>query len=63
MNKMKVMTMDETREMNGGWDVCRICGKYVSGGFWTKYNHCAIHAWNAVFPFWDLLDACFNISQ
>ncbi len=61
MNKMNVMTMDETREMNGGWDVCRMCGKYVSGGFWTKYGHCVSHAWNAAMPLVTLVGICFGI--
>ena len=32
---MRAMTINETRDANGGWSVkCKICGKKVNVSFW-----------------------------
>ncbi len=59
---MKILDVETAMELCGGWDRCAICGTTVNGGFWKKYAHCVKHAWNAVFPIYELLDVCFNIK-
>jgi len=64
---MKKLNQVENKEMlkeiKGGWNRCAICNTYVSGGYVKKYAHCVKHAWNAVFPFWELVETCFGIVK
>ena len=61
--KMKPVTLENTRDLNGGWNTCRICNSYVNGGFWTKYAHCVRHAWNSVFSVFELVGVCFGMFK
>ena len=57
---MKKLTMEQTRNINGGWDRCAICGQTVKGNWWKKYEHCLKHA-SRCLPWGDIMAIAFGI--
>ncbi len=51
---MKKMSNEMTRKCFAGWEKCRICNNYVSGGVLKKYAHCVKHSTKFVFSVIDL---------
>lgn len=57
---MKKLHENETRNMNGGWNRCRICNQNVGGSWWQKYKHCIGHA-SRCLPWGAIMEIAFGI--